>query len=271
MGTDYQFKPAPTDGVDFSDAWMSRQYQESNNQAIKAAISALARRMNEPREILMPDGQTLANWKSMQYRRGQLFLFHGTWDSATKFANDIGGRIADGRNGTPPIHPSPSDSTTIARYLKATVWGASSGTTGGDETHGHSLTICDHTVAFVAHCAVHHCHGITGKTTCDKTISINSQTFSTSAADGVNTVAVASGSGTTVPNCNHYHCVDISFTDVGNHAHDITGIDTDTECPEAEALAHTICADSTCLAHCIALAAADTAPPYCTVIVIMKV
>lgn len=128
------------DGIDLSNPIALQQHFMSMYQALNTWARGFSERANDPRYIVLPNGKTLADGTNQGLERGMLVLYHGTWSAATRLAARRALRFCDGRNGTPQIHPSPNDATTLQRYMLASAYGAASGTLGGAATHAHGMT-----------------------------------------------------------------------------------------------------------------------------------
>jgi hypothetical protein len=153
MPSSPRLKLPSLDGVDFGNPDEMMSQYLGMYQALNSWARLIADQMNDPRYIIMPDGKSLASAeKSLE--RGMLVLYHGTWSSAAGFARRRQCVFADGRNGSPQIHPSPDDATTLQRYVRASCWGCNSGALSGAETHAHAVTTAPFQYCAAGCCAV---------------------------------------------------------------------------------------------------------------------
>lgn len=227
-----QYQMAPMDGVDFSNPEQTRLYLLSMNESLRIFSDALRREVNQPKHIIVNGKPLDKALKSSLPKRGEIRAFHITWATALSMRGD-GWIPADGMNGTLQAHPKPGDSSSVARFLRASSWGVTlSSTGGGCTTHTHGFTTGagsahGHTVSVtVAPCGTHDHSGVTGNC-------YNEHCHGLSAAS-VQYCELGSGSGcygTTTTFChpawNHTHLLSgLTDTSGGDHSHTIANTGT---------------------------------------------
>lgn len=124
-------------GQDLSDPDVLESVLAARDSALMQFAQDVTRLANDPRYIVV-NGQPLQKQAEADAQpRGTLRIYHGSWANALKMR---GWKICDGTGGTPQIHPSPNDTSTLSRYMLASAWGSDSGTTSGAATHSHAFT-----------------------------------------------------------------------------------------------------------------------------------
>jgi hypothetical protein len=144
MMQDITFEPPSVEGLGLDGA--TEAAFGSFGVAVRRAFEELNTRAQDPASIRVEtsDGpQTLRDLGSAVLCRGMIVPIHCSWASALMRRGFV---ICDGSNGTPKIHPRPNDSVQVQRFIRATLWGTSSGATGGTSLHTHS----DHDAADIA-------------------------------------------------------------------------------------------------------------------------
>lgn len=130
-------EPPSTDGIDWSDGFQVQQYQLSQNEWIRKMVEAIARKANEPRYIVMPDGKPLSDLGDGQPWSGVVWLLDTTLSEAYRQCARHGFRVMDGSGGTQDMRD---------KFVKGAASGNGAGETGGSASFcSQEITIQDHT------------------------------------------------------------------------------------------------------------------------------
>jgi hypothetical protein len=260
--------------IEYTEPTFSRNYDWNNPLRIRDALSAVIRsvaesvseiseHINNPNYILVNGEPIEKTVGKGAWRRGEVRFFHRTWAEAQKICNEAGAVFCDGRNGSPQFHPDPDDSTSVARYIKASDSDTDSGDTGGAATHTHTFT--EGSVSGdTGNTDLTHNHDATASTS-STTHDHGSCCFTTQAPSA--TTNVKSGTDATVASCDHTHDVDVDLPDGGAHSHAASASVSDWQDNGGDGHLHSVDLD----VSGSSVGAGSHDPPHVTLIALMKV
>lgn len=130
------FNQAPsTDGIDFSDDFQSRKYEDSQNEWIRSIAEQLARKANEPRYIRMPDGRTLDELDKDQPWPGVVWMVDTTLSEAYRQAGKHNFQVMDGSGGAADMRD---------QFVRGAAANQGAGVTGGAVEQVTAIAIANH-------------------------------------------------------------------------------------------------------------------------------
>lgn len=189
MSLDVTYQGPPTDGIDFSNAFQTMQYQISQNAAIQRAIQEVAQQANDPKYIRLHGGKMLDDLaKAADPWSGVLWACDNTLAEARREAAKRGMRVCDGSRDTPDMRH---------KFLRGAGDGENAGGTGGADTHDHT--------------GVTHTHGFAGAVDgpgsgdiycvvqCSSGVEVRKASFNSTFSGTTAAVDGAGGSASTLP------------------------------------------------------------------------